>query len=80
MTQGALASSSADWAIAVSGIAGPDGGTIEKPVGTVWLAWQRRGAAPLAECSVFEGDRTAVREQTVRRALRGLSDLLTRTS
>lgn len=76
MTQGALASSSADWAIAVSGIAGPGGGSLEKPVGTVWLAWQQRGSAPLAECAVFQGDRTSVREQTIKRALSVLSKWL----
>lgn len=72
MTQGALEDSKADWAIAVSGIAGPGGGTPEKPVGTVWLAWQQRGCAPLTEGVHFVGDRASIREQTVRRALDGL--------
>lgn len=76
MTQGALAFSSADWAVAVSGIAGPGGGSLEKPVGTVWLAWQQRGYDPLAECVFFEGDRTSVRERTVVRALEILGEEL----
>ncbi len=69
MTAGALAMSSADWVVAVSGIAGPGGGSIEKPVGTVWLAWQQRGCDAIAECVVFEGDRQSVRDQTVMLAL-----------
>lgn len=76
MTQGALVASSADWAIAVSGIAGPGGGSVEKPVGTVWLAWQQRGTLPIAECVFFEGDRALVREQTIKWALKVLSKLL----
>lgn len=69
MTQGALAASKADWAVAVSGIAGPGGGSAEKPVGTVWLAWQQRGFLSSVECAHFQGDRTSIREQTIKRAL-----------
>jgi len=76
MTEGALAASTADWAIAVSGIAGPGGGSVAKPVGTVWLAWQRRGSAPFAESSLFGGDRALVREQAVACALEVLARLL----
>lgn len=71
MAAAARQQAATDWAIAVSGIAGPDGGSAEKPVGTVWLAW----AGPqgeMAECHVFAGDRDAVRQQTVVRALLGL--------
>ena len=64
-------------AVAVSGIAGPDGGTAAKPVGTVWLAWARRNcdAAPVLEsrCEHFRGDRDAVRRWTVLRALEPLA-------
>lgn len=71
MAAGALREAGADLAVAVSGIAGPDGGTAEKPVGTVWFAWAtRQGIA--ARCHLLAGDRKAVREQAVAVALRGL--------
>lgn len=76
MTQGALAASAADWVIAISGIAGPGGGTAEKPVGTVWLAWQQKGSLSSAECAHFQGDRTLIRKQAVKRALEGLIERL----
>jgi nicotinamide-nucleotide amidase len=77
MATGALAHSRADWAVAVTGIAGPGGGSVEKPVGLVWLAWCRRGEAPQAERRLFSGDRAAVRAATVLRALQGLLDRVT---
>ena len=76
MAPGALGHSRADVALAVTGIAGPTGGSPDKPVGTVCFAWCRRGSAPLAVKEVFEGDRVAVRRQAVARALSGLLDLL----
>ncbi|MHB8353418.1 MAG: CinA family protein [Burkholderiales bacterium] len=76
MTAGALSHSAADIAVAVSGIAGPGGGSPEKPVGTVCLAWQRRGQAPLAQTLLFHGNRDAVRAATVRRALEGVLQML----
>lgn len=76
MTAGALAHSRADIAIAISGIAGPTGATPGKPVGTVWLAWQRRGKDSIAKLEQFTGDRTAIRAQAVAAALHGLLDLL----
>jgi nicotinamide-nucleotide amidase len=78
MATGALAHSRADWAVAVTGIAGPGGGSAEKPVGLVWLAWCRRGEAPQAERHVFAGDRAAVRRATVLRALLGLLERIPR--
>jgi len=69
MAEGALARSPADLAVAVTGIAGPTGGTPEKPVGLVHLAATRRGGAVLHERRIFAGDRAAVREQTVEAAL-----------
>lgn len=74
MTAGALRHSRADVAVAVSGIAGPGGGTPEKPVGTVWLAWQCRDGDSRALCFSFEGDRQAVRRQAVIAALQGVID------
>jgi nicotinamide-nucleotide amidase len=72
MAQGALYRSRAQIAVAVTGIAGPSGGSVDKPVGTVWLAWAHEGGAVQAECHVFAGDRAAVRLATVRCALQGV--------
>jgi nicotinamide-nucleotide amidase len=72
MVSGALVTSGASIAVAVTGIAGPTGGNPDKPVGTVWLGWKRRGGYPRAELFHFDGDREAVRRQTVDAALRGL--------
>lgn len=71
MTAGALAAAGddADIAVAVSGVAGPGGGSKDKPVGTVWLAVERRGAPVHVERQLFPGDRRAVRQKTVIRAL-----------
>jgi len=76
MVAGALVHSGATLGVAVTGIAGPSGGTPDKPVGTVWIAWKRRGGYPKAECVHFDGDRESVRRQTVARALVGLRHLL----
>jgi len=75
MVSGALVHSGATVAVAVTGIAGPGGGTVDKPVGTVWIAWKRRGGYPTAELFHFDGDREAVRRQTVAAALEGLEAL-----
>lgn len=72
MAQGALAHSHADFAIAVSGIAGPDGGSADKPVGLVWLAWAGPCDWLVSESHVFAGEREAVRRQAVLAALAGL--------
>jgi len=76
MVSGALVHSGASVAVAVTGIAGPGGGTADKPVGTVWVAWKRRGGYPRAQVFVFDGDREAVRRQTVAAALSGLADFV----
>lgn len=76
MVAGALAHSHADVALSVSGIAGPTGGTPEKPVGTVWFAWAVRGGEVCAAMRRLEGDRAAVRRQSVHIALQGVLDLL----
>ena len=72
MAEGARRRAGVDIAVAVTGIAGPDGGTLDKPVGTVWFAWSRKDHAPDAEVVCFRGDRDAVRRQTVAHALQGL--------
>jgi nicotinamide-nucleotide amidase len=72
MARGALARSRAQVVVAVSGIAGPSGGSKNKPVGTVCLAWGRAGEEPAAKTVHFQGDRDAVRRQTVIAALEGL--------
>jgi nicotinamide-nucleotide amidase len=71
MAQGAVAHSQAQVAVAVTGVAGPAGGSIDKPVGTVWLAWCIDGVVD-AERVLFPGDRAAVREATTQHALQGL--------
>ena len=72
MADGVLARSGANIAVAVSGVAGPDGGTASKPVGTVWIAWAVRGESCQSEHRRFDGDRRAVRVQTVLHALEGI--------
>jgi len=76
MVSGALVNSGASIAVAVTGIAGPGGGSDDKPVGTVWIGWKRRGGYAKAEIFHFEGDRDSVRRQTVASALLGLGALL----
>lgn len=75
MVRGAQARSGARYAVAVSGVAGPDGGSPDKPVGTVWLAWGD-GERLHSMRKQFAGGREEVRRQTVEAALAGLSRLL----
>ncbi len=75
MAHGALMHAHAQVSVAVTGIAGPTGGSPGKPVGTVWLAWCV-GDQISSELQVFEGDRQAVREATVQHALQGLLNRL----
>ena len=72
MAAGVLRLSGADLAVAVSGVAGPGGGTEEKPVGTVWFAWARRDGLTDAALQRLYGDRAAIRAESVRVALEGL--------
>ncbi len=77
MAKGSLRLSGADLAVAVSGVAGPAGGTKEKPVGTVWFAWAvRDGTKALVDtrCEHFTGDRELVREASVAYALQGVRE------
>ena len=75
MAEGALSLSGADIAVAVSGVAGPDGGSEDKPVGTVWFAWSLRGPGGMTtdtERLHFEGDRESIRVRTVIHGLEGV--------
>lgn len=76
MASGALAHSRATHALAVTGIAGPTGGTVEKPVGMVCFGWAASGGEVVSETRRFDGDREAVRRQSVIYALQGLLRLL----
>ncbi|MBO1927876.1 CinA family protein [Thiomicrorhabdus sp. 6S2-11] len=76
MVLGALQQSHANIAVACSGIAGPTGGSPDKPVGTVWMAWAKQGQELQSRCFHFDGDRQAVREQATQAALQGIEDLI----
>lgn len=75
MVSGTLAHSHADLALAVTGIAGPDGGSAEKPVGTVLISWQCRGYPGVCVRQCFSGDRLAIRQQVVEFCLLQLVNL-----
>ncbi|TCV99279.1 nicotinamide-nucleotide amidase [Biostraticola tofi] len=74
MAAGALKAAGADYAVAISGIAGPDGGSIEKPVGTVWFGFAARGSEPFSQLMHFDGERDDIRRQSVHFALKTLID------
>lgn len=76
MAMGALHQSDADLAIAVTGIAGPEGGTATKPVGLVWFAWASLDGEVRTKFEIFGGDRAAIRHQAVLEALKGLEALV----
>jgi len=76
MATGALAHSRARVALSISGVAGPTGGTPEKPVGTVWHGWALAGRPPRARLHRYNGDRASVRRQAVITALAGVLELL----
>jgi len=76
MLAGLLLLSHADIAVTVSGIAGPSGGSAEKPVGTVWFAWGLTTGAVYSQCMHFMGDRISIQEQAVEYALNGLLKFL----
>lgn len=75
MARGASAALGTQAAVAVTGVAGPDGGSAEKPVGTVWIAWAMPECCT-AQCFLFSGDREAVRQATVAQALQSLVEKL----
>ncbi len=76
MAAGALVNSNADWAISITGIAGPGGGSSGKPVGTVCFGWCQRGVEPTSVCLHFAGGRREVRQQAVVHAIQGVLDRL----
>ena len=78
MADGARRRTGVEAALAVTGVAGPDGGSPDKPVGTVWFAWAVGSRPAEAEQTLFSGNREAVRRQTVAHALQGLLDRLAR--
>lgn len=73
MVSGAVTRASLPVGVAVTGVAGPGGGSADKPVGTVWFAWSVNGQVH-AECQRFEGDRSAVRHATLAHALHVLCE------
>ncbi len=79
MSEGALAHSSADVALSISGIAGPGGGSAQKPVGTVCFAWSSRSRGTAVRRKHFRGDREAVRRQSVIYALEKLLEIISAT-
>ncbi len=76
MAAGALVHSHAHVALAVSGVAGPSGGTAEKPIGTVWFGWALRDGEVHARLHHLKGDRAAIREQAVEISLQGVINLM----
>ena len=76
LTDGLFSHTEADVAVSVSGIAGPDGGSEDKPVGLVWLSWGKKGKPVFAKPYNFAGDREEVRKQSIAQALNCLLDLL----
>jgi nicotinamide-nucleotide amidase len=80
MAEGALQNSHAQISVSITGIAGPDGGTEDKPVGTVCFAWCKRGESGTTTRICFDGDRLKIREQACMLAMQGLIDLLQKES
>jgi len=76
MVDGLFDHTNADVAVGISGVAGPDGGTDDKPVGLVWLGWGKRGKSVYAKPFNFAGDREEVRKQSIAQSLNNLLDLL----
>lgn len=76
MAQGALRQGQANVSLAITGIAGPGGGSSEKPVGTVCFAWASEMFATVTDKQLFTGDRQAIRQQSIQHALQRLADLL----
>ena len=80
MAKGAVENSRADYSVAITGIAGPGGGTVDKPVGTVCFAWYQRHEDGNTARICFDGDRLKIRQQACMLAMQGLLDLLQKAS
>ena len=76
MAMGALSNSRADVALAISGIAGPDGGSPQKPVGMVCFAWAEKRGRHHEEVKRFDGDRDSIRQQAADHAIQGMLEFL----
>jgi nicotinamide-nucleotide amidase len=76
MSDGLFSHTDADVAVSISGIAGPEGGSEDKPIGLVWLSWGKRDKSVFANPYNFDGDREDVRKQSIKQALENLLDLL----
>lgn len=76
MATGAIANSVADISIAITGIAGPDGGSTDKPIGTTWIAWANKKRLIQVSCYTFTGSRTSIRQQAINKALEGLISVI----
>ena len=76
MVKGLLSRCDAQYGVSISGIAGPEGGSVSRPVGTVWIAWSQAACEPLSRCFRFSGDREEVRREAVEVAIVGLIDMV----
>ncbi|MCK5729281.1 MAG: CinA family protein [Methylococcales bacterium] len=72
MVAGVLKKSQADSAVAVTGIAGPAGGNVDKPIGTIFIAWQSQNSTAIVKRYLFKGDRDEIRQQVIVQALKGV--------
>lgn len=78
MVRGVFEATSADFALAISGIAGPEGGSLEKPVGTIWIATQERGEKPITYLLSLKGDRQNIIQEAAKKALLLLYQIIER--
>ncbi|MFT5520999.1 MAG: nicotinamide-nucleotide amidase [Enterobacterales bacterium] len=71
MSEGAIKNSQSNISIATSGVAGPGGGSKEKPIGMVWISWSGKNYETVTECFYFDGDRDSIRFQAAKAAIKG---------
>ncbi len=80
MAEGAINNSDAHFSLAITGIAGPTGGTTEKPLGMVWVGWAGKNAPTESKCFHFKGDRTSIREQAAEAAMLGMASYIVKNA